>query len=122
MKLPKGIEAGGTVANRNPVDARLRRRRRSKPGNLKSLVRAVWCTLRDAELSLVEATTVAERCSAVHAMASIAGVYVKLIQVGEYEARLARLEQFMEVSAHGALLPTDAHTAGGAGDADAAGD
>jgi hypothetical protein len=69
------------MANPNPVQARLKRRRRCRPGNLNSLIKAVWCTIRDAELSLVDATTVAERCSAVHAMASIAGVYVKLLQI-----------------------------------------
>lgn len=94
--------------NRNPVKARLAQRRRRKPGDLHALTRALWGAIGDVELALVEATTNDERCRAAHAMAACCNAYVKLLAVGEYEARLARIEQWMEISAHAPLLPADA--------------
>ena len=96
------------MPNPSPLAARLAKRRRHRPGDLQALLRAVWGAVRDGEIALAEAATGPERTSAIHAMAAIAGAYAKLLQVGEYEARLARLEQLMEIPAHGAPLPSDA--------------
>jgi hypothetical protein len=60
------------------------------------LIKSVWGAVRDAEIALADAETPAERCSAIHAMASIAGTYAKLLQIGEYEARLTHLEMQLE--------------------------
>ncbi len=80
------------MANPNPVKARLAQRRRRKPGDLPKLMKALWETIRDVEEALETAATPDDTCRGAHAMAACANSYVKLLQVGEYEARLAALE------------------------------
>ena len=82
--------------NRNPVAARLAQRRRRKPGDLPKLKRALWETIRDLEEVLETATTSEETCRAAHAMAACGNAYTKLVQIGEYEARLSLIEQRLE--------------------------
>jgi HD superfamily phosphodiesterase len=80
------------MANANPLTARLAQRRRRKAGDLHDLCKALWQGIRDAEMALEMATTVAEKCAAVHSLAAIGNTYAKVLQIGEYEARLAALE------------------------------
>jgi alcohol dehydrogenase YqhD (iron-dependent ADH family) len=80
------------MANPNPVKARLAQRRRRKPGDLPKLMKAVWETIRDVEAALETAATPDDTCRAAHAMAACANAYNKLLQMGEYEGRLAALE------------------------------
>jgi HD superfamily phosphodiesterase len=87
--------------NPNPYAARLAQRRRRKAGDLHDLCKALWQGIRDAETALEQATTVAERCSAVHALAAIGNSYAKVLQIGEYEARLAALEAQVAASQGG---------------------
>jgi hypothetical protein len=87
--------------NPNPYAARLAQRRRRKAGDLPALTKAVWQTVRDAETALEQASTVAERCTAIHAMAAIANSYSKLLQIGEYEDRLKTLEAQLAASQGG---------------------
>ena len=75
------------MANSNPLRARLAQRRRRRAGDLRALVKAGQA-VRDAETALESAETAQERCAAIHAMAAIANSYAKLLQAGEYEARL----------------------------------
>jgi hypothetical protein len=81
------------MPNPNPVKARLAQRRRRKPGDLPKLLRALWETIRDIEEALETAQTTEETCRAAHAMAACATAYSKLLQIGEFETRLALLEQ-----------------------------
>jgi hypothetical protein len=82
--------------NRNPYAARLAQRRRRKSGDLHALVKAVWQAIRDCETALESAETNEERCRSIHAMAAIANSYVKLLQIGEYEARLTAIEAIVK--------------------------
>jgi hypothetical protein len=93
------------MANHNPVQGRLALRRRRRAGDLRDLMRATWRGVNDAEATLDMAVTVAERCSAIHALSAIAITYTKILQVGEYEARLAQLEAMVakHESAHQTL-------------------
>jgi len=84
------------MANPNPVKARLAQRRRRRAGDLRALTKAVWQAIRDAETALESAKTNDERCRAIHAMAAIANSYSKVLQLGEYEGRLAALEKGLE--------------------------
>jgi hypothetical protein len=80
------------MANKNPVHARLALRKRRRTGDLQDLMRATWRGINDAEAALDMAVTVAEKCSAIHALSAIAITYTKMLQIGEYEARLAQIE------------------------------
>ena len=88
--------------NKSPHVARLAKQRLHKPGDMQALMAKAWGAIRDAEIALEMAGTVAEKCSAVHAMSSIATIYTKMIQVGEHEARLALVYNRLEELAHAA--------------------
>ena len=84
------------MANHNPVKGRLARQRNRQRGDLEALMVEVWLAIEKAVESLDLAVTGPERCSAIHAISSIATTYTKMLQVGEYEARLALVEQQLE--------------------------
>ena len=84
------------MPNPNPVQARLTLRRRRRAGDLADLMKAVWQAVGDAEQALEQAETNDARCKAIHAMSAIATTYTKMLQVGEYEARLALIEKALE--------------------------
>ena len=80
--------------NPSPHVARQAKRRRGKPGDLATLLKVVWSALLEAEAVLM--TTEGdnpELClKAVHAVSQCAGQYAKLLEIGEFEARLAAME------------------------------
>jgi hypothetical protein len=80
------------VANLNPVKARLGRKLRGKPGNLGEVQMILWHCLKRAQ-GILELTDDEEPAlRAIHAISQVAGQYVKLLEVGEFEARIAALE------------------------------
>ena len=77
------------------VKAHRPRTRRGRPGKLPDLTRILWQALLEAE-SVLQSTRGdnPELClKAVHAVSQCAGQYAKLLEIGEFEARLAALEQ-----------------------------
>jgi hypothetical protein len=96
------------MPNPDPYKARLAKRRKRAPGDLQELLRALWNAIADVETVMEGAESVEDVCKCAHALAGCGNTYAKLLQIGEYEARLARLEQWMEISRDGAPFPTDA--------------
>ena len=81
------------MANPSPYQARQAKRRRGKPGNLAAVLRIVWAALLEADGVLQRADGDAEVIlKAVHAISQCAGQYAKLLEVGEWESRLAQVE------------------------------
>ncbi len=91
------------MANPNPHAARLAKKRARKHGDLPQLLRMLWRALLEAQAVLERATEdEAElKLRAVHALSQASGQYVKLLEIGELESRLAALEQAMKGN-HGA--------------------
>ena len=81
------------MANANPHAARLAQRRAHKPGNLTDLLKVLWTAIKDAEALLYTAEDPEFRLRCVHALSQAAGQYARLIEVGEFEARLKVLEE-----------------------------
>ena len=77
--------------NSNPLEARLARRRKRKPGDMKALQAKVWTAL-EAASDLLESESLDERLRACHAVFQGATAYAKVLQVGELEARLNEVE------------------------------
>jgi hypothetical protein len=84
------------MANKNPVQARIARRRRRKPGDLKQALLTIWNAINDVEHALNQAQTGEEICRAARAMSACILTYAKLLQTGELEARMAHLEMQLE--------------------------
>jgi len=84
------------VANPNPHAARIAKKRARKPGDLSQVLRMLWQALLEAEEVLLESDNAEWTLKAVHAISQSAGQYVKLLEVGELEARLAAVEQAMK--------------------------
>ena len=80
------------MANPNPYAARQARRRAHKPLNLADVLKVLTTAIREAERLLYEADDPELTLRCVHALSQAAGQYVKLLEVGEYEARLASIE------------------------------
>jgi hypothetical protein len=89
------------MANPSPHKARMARKRKVKPGTLLDLQKLLWKALRTAEAILDRACTQADgewerpedlQLRAIHAIGQCAGQYSKLLEVGEFEARIAALE------------------------------
>jgi len=95
------------MANPSPHAARLAKRRAHKPLDLDAVLRILTSAVREAERLLYEAADPDVTLRCVHALSQACGQYAKLIAVGEYETRLARIEQWMEISANAPLLPAD---------------
>ena len=71
------------------------RRRRPKPGDLASLRRVLWSAIRDVETLIhdpPEDATLDHRLRAVHALAAIAGQYLKATEAAELVQRIEALE------------------------------
>jgi hypothetical protein len=80
---------------RNPHAARLVKRQKHKPGNLRDLLQVLWQALLEAQ-AVLEAAGEDEaelKLKAVHAISQCGGQYAKLLEVGELEARLTAVEQ-----------------------------
>ncbi len=67
------------------------RKRRRKPGDLSSLRRSLWAAILTAE-GLCDDADAAVRLRALHAMATLAGSYLKTLEIAELEQRIAALE------------------------------
>jgi hypothetical protein len=82
--------------NLNPVKARMGRKLRGKPGDLPQVQLILWYALKRAQ-GILETTDDEEPAlRAIHCLSQVAGQYVKLLEVGEFEARLSALEQAKE--------------------------
>ena len=68
------------------------RRRRHKAGDLADLRRMLWQALIEAKRVLLESSDAELTLRAVHAVSQAAGQYMKLLEIGELEARVAALE------------------------------
>jgi uncharacterized small protein (DUF1192 family) len=86
------IERGGSMPNPSPHKARLAKKRRRKPGDLAAVTRVLWHAIVTAEDILNEADEADMQLRCVHALSQAAGQYAKLLEVGEYESRIAALE------------------------------
>lgn len=74
-----------------------RARRRPKPGTLQQLTAVVWRAITHLENHLdgaarAEEVDTAEVCKLAHALSQAATTYLKALEVGELEARVAALE------------------------------
>jgi hypothetical protein len=83
------------MPNASPHKARLARKRARKPGNLLALQRLLWRALLVAETILTTAAEEDRQLRAIHAISQASGHYLKVIEVGELEARLAVIEAKM---------------------------
>src|SRR5262249_39636677 len=90
---PVPYRAGGGMANTSPYKARLAKKRRRKPGNLQEVQRGLWTALCEAEAVLLGADDPDQRLRAVHALSQSCATYTKLLEAGEFEARLAQVER-----------------------------
>ncbi len=82
-------------------------KRRPKPGTVNDLTKVLWSAITKLEhhlskVSDAEEVDTAELCKLTHALSQSASVYLKAVEVGEFEARLEALE--------GTLTPPDAYT------------
>jgi hypothetical protein len=84
------------MPNPNPHQARLAQKRRRKPGDLRQVMLIVWRALIEAEEVMLLADDPELTLKAVHAVSQCAGQYAKLLEVGEYEARLGELERILK--------------------------
>lgn len=70
------------------------RLRRRKPGDLNQLRAVLWNVLCEAEgLALDKTREAAERLRAIHALATLAGSYLKAVEAADLETRLKQLEE-----------------------------
>jgi hypothetical protein len=84
------------MPNPNPWQARHARKKIRKPGNLLDLQRKLWRCICEAELILDEADDPELVLRAVHALCQCSGQYAKLLEVGEFEARMRVVEACMQ--------------------------
>jgi hypothetical protein len=84
------------MPNPSPYKARLGKRRHKKPGDLPALTRVLWRAVLEAQEILEAATEPELKLKAIHALSQCAGQYSKLLEVGEFEARLAAVEAWKE--------------------------
>lgn len=91
--------------NNNPTKARQakKRRRKLKPGDLKDVQSVLWSAIIKLEQHLrdvtenEEETDTGELCKLTHALSQSSSTYIKALEVGEYEARIAELERVYEL-------------------------
>ena len=81
------------MANPNPHAARLARRRKRKPGDLLAAQRILWTALCEAEAVLLEADEAELTLKACHCISQCVGQFARLVEVAEYEGRLALVEE-----------------------------
>ena len=81
------------MPNPDPYHARLSRKRRRTTGDLNALRRKLWGAICEADDLIGSAETDEIRLKAIHALVQAGMAYAKICEVGEYEARLAAIEQ-----------------------------
>ncbi len=79
------------MSNPNPYAARLAAAARRKPGDLDEVRARTWGALLQSYTD-IGVSDPEQRRKALLAYAQLAGVYVRLLEVGEHEARLTKLE------------------------------
>ncbi len=85
------------MPNPNPHKARQARKRRPEPGTVKQLTSVLWSAIVKLEEHLTltadaEEVDTGELCKLSHALSQSAATYLKCIETGELEARVAALE------------------------------
>ena len=89
-----GFNDGGVMANPSPYQGRMGRKRRRKPGDLAALTRVLWQALLEAEeILLAEDSEPEMRLRAANTLSQASLSYLRLIETGEYEARLRAIEE-----------------------------
>lgn len=78
-------------ASRPAPNGKPPRLRRRKPGDLAALKRVLWRALTEAE-ALLESGDAMMKLKTVHALATAAGSYVKVIEAHDLEKRIEALE------------------------------
>jgi hypothetical protein len=87
------------MPNPDPFKARLGRRgRRRKVGDLDALRRKLWGAICEADDMIVGAEADELRLKAIHALVQAGMAYAKILEIGEYEARLAAIEQQLRLA------------------------
>ena len=99
--MPQTADRPGGVArsgNPNPHQARqAKRRRRRKPGTVADLKKHLWAAIDKLSESLEgDAVEVSDLTRLTHALSQAATSYLKVVEVGDLEARLTALEQSLE--------------------------
>jgi len=84
------------MANSNPHQARMAKRRLRKSGDMSTLRKVLWQALIEAERVLLEAEDDEMTLKAVHAISQASGQYSRLLEIGEFEARLAQVEAMLQ--------------------------
>jgi transcriptional regulator of aromatic amino acid metabolism len=70
------------MANPNPHQARMAKRRLRKPGDVRSLQRMLWQALIECERVLMHAEDDEMTLRAAHAIGQVSGQYAKVIEIG----------------------------------------
>jgi hypothetical protein len=68
------------------------KKRARKPGDLGALKITLWRAILEAERVLLESEDDELSLKAVHAVSQASGQYLRLLEIGELEARVAALE------------------------------
>lgn len=83
----------------------MKRKSQRKPGDLQDLRRKLWGAILHAE-EILESSVAGEeddkRLKSIHALSQCCGQYARLLEVGEFEARLRALEVQMQRQTAGA--------------------
>jgi hypothetical protein len=94
------LTTGGVMANPSPYQGRIGRKRRRKPGDLTALTRVLWQALLEAEEILLSENSEPEmRLRAANTLSQASLSYLRLIETGEYEARLRAIEEKLHLVA-----------------------
>ncbi len=72
----------------------IKRRRRRKPGDIRSLQRTLWASLLTIEDLLADSDP-AMRIRAAHCLATLAGVYLRALEQGDIVQRITRIEELL---------------------------
>ena len=88
------------MANHNPYAARQAKRRAHKPGNLTDVCKVLWTAIREAERLLYQSEDPEVTLRCVHALSQACGQYLRVLEVGEFESRLAAIEAELQKGAH----------------------
>jgi hypothetical protein len=94
----RGAMSSGNPSPHAARQGKKAKRRAEAEGTLKDLTDTLWRAVKRLDECLDTITEgdeidTAELCKVTHALAQSAGVYIKVIEAGELEARLAALEE-----------------------------
>jgi hypothetical protein len=87
------LEEGELSPSSSVQDAKPKRLRRRKPGDLAQLRAVLWGVLLEVEtICADEATNRADKLKAAHALATLAGAYLRVTETHDLEKRIEDLE------------------------------